>query len=342
MKNNTKTIYDISEKAGVSTATVSRVMNGSDKVKESTREKVLKVIEEYGYEPNAFARGLGTGSMKTIGIMCADVADIYLANAVSFLERGLREKGFNTILSCSGYEYKQKVRSLRSLENNGVDAIILVGSQYIEKNSKQNEYIKDASKRIPVMLLNAYLKGDNIYCNMSDDREAYYEATQILIDSGCSAIMFLYREVTYSASKKYKGYAEALEENLIEKDDQLKVMCNSKIDGVKEALAEKYDELCKTGKRIDAILAADDELAVGAIKFLAEKGIKIPEEVSVIGCNDSVLAITCCPELSSIDNKCEVLCVNTVNTLMRILNHQDASNKTMVMSEYIKRNTTRL
>ena len=119
-------------------------MNGSDKVKESTTEKVLKVIEEYGYEPNAFARGLGTGSMKTIGIMCADVADIYLANAVSFLERGLSEKGFNTILSGSGYEYQQKVRSLRSLENNGVDAIILVGSQYIEKNSKQNEYIKDA------------------------------------------------------------------------------------------------------------------------------------------------------------------------------------------------------
>lgn len=341
MENTTKTIYDISEQAGVSTATVSRVMNGSDKVSESTKAKVLKVIEECGYEPNAFARGLGTGSMKTIGIMCADVADIYLANAVSYLERGLREKGFNTILSCSGYEYDQKVRGLRNLENNKVDAIILVGSQYIEKNSKHNEYIKNVSKRIPVMLLNGYLKGNNIYCNMSDDREAYYEATEMLVNSGCSKIMFLYRESTYSTIQKCKGYKEALEQNDIEFDEELKVVCNSKIDTVKKTVSGLYEELCKKGKKIDAILAADDELAVGAIKFLMEKGIKIPEEVSVIGCNNSVLSITCYPELSSIDNKCEVLCVNTVSTLMRVLNRQDASNKTMVMSEYIKRNTTR-
>ena len=78
------TIYDISEEAGVSIATVSRVLNDSPKVSRKTKERVLDIIQASGYEPNAFARGLGTGSMKTIGILCADVADIYLANAVSY------------------------------------------------------------------------------------------------------------------------------------------------------------------------------------------------------------------------------------------------------------------
>ena len=80
--NNNITIYDISKKAEVSIATVSRVLNGSSAVKPKTRDKVLSVIEEYGYKPNAFARGLGLNSMKTIGILCADSSDLYLAKAV--------------------------------------------------------------------------------------------------------------------------------------------------------------------------------------------------------------------------------------------------------------------
>ena len=79
------TIYDISEKAGVSIATVSRVLNGNANVKPKTKKKVMDVIEEYGYTPNAFARGLGLNTMNTIGILCADSSDLYLAKAVYYI-----------------------------------------------------------------------------------------------------------------------------------------------------------------------------------------------------------------------------------------------------------------
>lgn len=101
-------IYDISKAAGVSIASVSRVINGADNVSEKTREKVLKVIDQYGYTPNAYARGLGRGSMRTIGIMCSDSSDIYLANAIHYLETGLREHGYNSILCCTGYDLEDK------------------------------------------------------------------------------------------------------------------------------------------------------------------------------------------------------------------------------------------
>ena len=93
------TIYDISEKAGVSIATVSRVLNGNANVKPKTKKKVMDVIEEYGYTPNAFARGLGLNTMNTIGILCADSSDLYLAKAVYYIEQLLRENGVDIVCS---------------------------------------------------------------------------------------------------------------------------------------------------------------------------------------------------------------------------------------------------
>ena len=97
------TIYDISEKAGVSIATVSRVLNGNSNVSEKTKKKVLDVINKYEYTPNAFARGLGLNTMKTIGIMCADSSDLYLAKAIYYIEQKLRANGYDSILCCTGY-----------------------------------------------------------------------------------------------------------------------------------------------------------------------------------------------------------------------------------------------
>lgn len=335
--NPTKiTIYDISEKAGVSIATVSRVLNGSSKVSPRTKEKVLGVIEEYGYEPNAFARGLGLGTMKTIGILCADVADIYLANAVSFLERELRQHGFESLLMCTGYEYEDKVNCTKMMESRKVDAIIMVGSHYVEASAKKNEYIVETSERIPVMLLNGFLKGDNIYCNLSDDYTAFYEATKLLAEQGNKQIAFLFREATYSAKQKKLGYVNALKEQGISEDNMLFLQSRNRIQDVKLDLEEFFSGNPDT----DAIIACDDELAVGVLKYLADMKTESSKEVAVVGCNNSVLSICCHPELTSVDNMCEILCVNTTEMLMRILDGRRVPNKTMVSCRIVERATT--
>jgi len=339
MANNTKqpTIYDISQRAGVSIATVSRVLNGNARVSQKTKAKVLEIVEELGYEPNAFARGLGTGSMKTIGILCADVADIYLANAVSFLERELRKEGFDFILNCTGHNYETKCHCMRMMESRKVDAVIMVGSHYIEKNEKKNEYIYETAKRIPVMLVNGFLNGENIYCNLSDDYEAFYEAACRLADEGRQNILFLYREMTYSRNRKFAGYCDALKKYDMPCDTGLTLRSNNKIQNTRNVLKSYYE----SGHRFDAVLACDDELAVGALKFAQEARLKVPEQLSIIGCNNSVVSICCEPELSSIDNKCELLCVNTVSMLMRVLGQEEVSGKTIVSAQYIARGTTK-
>ena len=149
MKKDSKiNIYDISKLAGVSTATVSRVLNGFDNVKPATRDKVLAIMASQGYTPNAFARGLGLNSMKSIGIMCADSSDMYLAKAVYFIERELRENGYHCLLTCTGYNRDSQREAMTSLMSQHVDCIILVGSTFIDKDNNKNKYIYDASDSV--------------------------------------------------------------------------------------------------------------------------------------------------------------------------------------------------
>lgn len=152
-------IYDIAKRSGVSIATVSRVVNGSPKVSDRTKERVMSVIEEAGYTPNAFARGLGLDSMKTIGILCPDISDVYMAKAVSYLEKGLHGQGYDCILGCSGYEQKDKESYTRLLLSKRVDMLILIGSTYVGngRNQKETDYIREAAKRVPVFLINGYM-----------------------------------------------------------------------------------------------------------------------------------------------------------------------------------------
>ena len=109
-------IYDIASKAGVSIATVSRVLNGKGNVSEKTKEHVLKIIEEMGYTPNIFARGLGLNSIKMVGILCSDVSDIYYATAVSTLEKELRRGGYDSLLCCTGDNIEVRINSLSPIE----------------------------------------------------------------------------------------------------------------------------------------------------------------------------------------------------------------------------------
>ena len=129
-------IYDIAKLAGVSIATVSRVVNDSPRVSEKTKQKVRAVMEENNYTPNVFARGLGLDSMKTIGIVCPDVSDAYMASAVSFLEHRLREYDYDCILYCSGNEQKKKEKALELVMKKRIDALVLVGSTYAGEGEK--------------------------------------------------------------------------------------------------------------------------------------------------------------------------------------------------------------
>lgn len=333
------TIYDISEKAGVSIATVSRVLNGSNSVSEKTKRKVLDVMQQYGYTPNAFARGLGLNTMKTIGLMCADSSDLYMAKAIYFVERLLRANGYDSILCCSGYDLDNMKKSMNLLISKKVDAIILIGSTYISEKDEDNKYITDAALQVPVMMLNGSLNSPNVYGVLSDDYKAIYDATLYLIDSGVKDILYFHDSHSFSTKRKMAGFRAAMESRGLFKNDFLQYFQGSHADI--PAMAKHLSRLAKQGLLFDGIIAANDTLAMGAVKYARTAGLKMPEDLSVMGYDNSLLTNTCEPELTSVDNKLETLCGHLIQTLMDVLNGIDSPKETVFATELVKRGTTK-
>lgn len=329
-------IYDISKKAGVSIATVSRVLNGNDKVSEKTRQKVLSVMEEESYRPNAFARGLGLNTMKTIGILCADSSDSYLASAVYYLEQELRRFGYDALLCCTGYELEQKQKYLDILLSKRVDAIILAGSTFIEQSNKNNEYLCLAAGKVPLILLNGHLDAPGIYSSLCDDTAAVADAADRLLTEKRNNLLFLYRSQSYSGRRKLEGFLRAHARREISVEKEQIICCNGSIRDIKERLLHDYGECFP----FDGVITSDDELAIGVLKFAKSAGLSIPGDLSVIGYNNSKIGICCEPELTTIDNKLEFSCSHAVSVLMSVLNGKKVPAKTVITAEIILRQTT--
>ena len=331
-------IYDISEKAGVSIATVSRVMNGSKNVSEKTRKKILDIMQETGYTPNAFARGLTFNTMSTIGLLCADCSDHFLATAISYIEKGVRADGYDCILCCTGSKLATRQKYLKLLLSKKVDAIVLIGSTFVEENMKDNQYLIDASMEVPVILINGFLDSPNIYCTLCNDSEAIYNVTSKLIQKGFKYSLFIYRTASYSGKKKLDGFKRAYADfDIVLKDKQI-ICYNGTIGDTKELLLSHYENEFQ----FHSVVAGDDELGISAHKFAKSAGFLIPDEFPIIGYNNSKTAVCCEPELSTLDNKLEFVCANAVSNLINILKGQRVPRKTMVSAEYIERGTSKL
>ncbi|WP_276950406.1 LacI family DNA-binding transcriptional regulator [Acetatifactor muris] len=333
------TIYDISEKAGVSIATVSRVLNGSKNVSDKTRQKVLDVIARYEYTPNAFARGLGLNTMKTIGIMCADSSDLYLAKAVYYIEQKLRANGYDSLLCCTGYGLESKIASMNLLLTKKVDGIILAGSNFAYEKESENKYISDAATQIPVMLLNAALDVPNVYSVVSDDFTSMYKASLQMLESGIEDILYFYNSNSYSGRRKLAGYLAAMEEKGCSADALTQFYQGSHEDI--HAMTDYLKQLHERGLAFHGVIASDDILALAAVKYAQEMKYQVPEEFSVLGYNNSMLTVCSEPELTSIDNKLETLCQHLITTLLGVLDGNEMPKKTVFSGEIIRRGTTR-
>lgn len=333
------TIYDISNKAGVSIATVSRVMNGSNKVRPDTKKRVMDIIEQYNYIPNAFARGMGLKSLQTIGILCADSSDIFLAKAIYYIEQGLQSNGYESLLCCTGYNLDVKKLYLNLIVSKKVDAIVLVGSNFIGTTEEENQYIKDVSAQIPIMLLNASFDYPNVYSIYCDDYINVFEATISMIDAGICDILYLYNSDSYSGKRKLSGFESAMQTKGIA-DYEKRIIF---YEGNLEHMNEIADFVAQIAKDIvfHGVITSEDALAIGCIKYAQRTGLNVPQDLSVIGYNNSMLTTCCTPELSSIDNCLKNQANQLVQVLLGVLSGKTMPSKSIFSGKIVKRGTTK-
>ena len=346
-KHSQVNIYDVSEHAGVSIATVSRVLNQSDKVTAKTRDKVLASIKALGYQPNVFARGLGLGSMKTIGIMVTDASDTFLAKCVYHTEQELKRHGYSAILTCTGEELSSKKRSLKRLMSKQIDGLILIGSSYAEEKVSDQDYLRKAARSIPVVLINGRMDGKGIYCIYSNDFEAMFQTTSALLAAGRRRILYLYWADSYSGRQKLAGYRAAMGAAGVRVNGRYLIRISKELAAIDSCLrnqiASMSDEQSDSNPHscpVDAVIGAEDIFAVAALKLAQEYGVAIPDQVQIIGYNNSILSQCTMPELTTIDNHCADMAKGAASILIQVLEGQQTSQETMVPCRLVQRGTT--
>jgi LacI family transcriptional regulator len=326
-------IYDIAKLSGVSTASVSRVMNNGN-VSEKTKAKVLKVIEETTFSPNVYARGLNINSMKVIGVIVSDISDMYYSKAVSIIEKELKKNCYDIILYCTGNEIGNASKYLNLLMSKKTDGVIFVGSKFkvIEKKLSKDSLVS----KIPIIMINTETSSKNIYSIMSDDKSAICDTLNYLFDKGHKNFLYLYDTETASGINKLEGFKKGLLDCNIPIEDSTIIKCQRNIEKAKRVVIETYH----ANKNISAIITSEDELAVGALKAANELGLNVPNKLAITGYNNSILSLSCTPELTSVDNKVSTLCEIAVKVLMDVLNNKSVANKININCELIKRKTT--
>ncbi len=329
------TIYDIAKEAGVSITTVSRVLNGKGNLlKESTRKKVEKVLEANSYMPNLAARGLASKTMNTIGVLTVDIRDDHHAHTAYTIEHEFSRLGYSCVLFNTGNFEETKEHYIKMLAERQVDGAILIGSVF------QDEAIAQCIERylpsVPFVIANGYLQLPNVCGIVCDDEEGIAMAVRDLARRGHERIAYVQDLQTISSQKKVAGYRREMARIGRSEEDQVVVFAENSFDGGYEATIKLLEE----HPDVTALVFGEDITAVGGMKALASVGRKVPEDIEVIGFNNSIYARICTPALTSIDNKLVLMGKKATQTLYEMINGDNLSSQILVMPELVAREST--
>ena len=283
-------INQIAKLAGVSSAAVSRYLNNGY-LSEEKRQAIAKVIDETGYIPSTQAQTLRTKKTKIIGVIIHKIDSDSISQVVAGIGDILNEKGYKMLLANTDNSDEKEIEFINTFKQNIVDGIILLGTVLTPKHKKA---LKDLT--IPYVVLGQ--QTDISTCIFHDDYTAAYELTNYILDKGHKNIGYIgvtENDIAVGINRK-KGFLDALEKHDITLPAGLIKTGPFNMDnGYENTMA-----LLKQYKNIDAILCATDTIALGAIKYLNEKGIKIPDDIAVAGFGESKASSILSPSLTTV------------------------------------------
>lgn len=327
-------IYDIAKLAGVSYATVSRVINNKDDVKQETRERILKILDEYDYLPNSFARGLSKSGMKLIGILLIDVRNIHHSNTAFQIENEFAKFGYTSLIAGCGLDFTKQEEYLRVMASRNVDGLVLIGSRFQNDITRKN--IGKYFNAKPVVIANGYLDLPNVCGIVDEERKAVADTVDLLVSKGHRYIGFINDYVTFSAQEKEAGFIDGIERNGMLYNEQnirhIKTDMNVSI--------TESEKLFKMNKEISAVIYSEDILAVGGVKACNNLNISIPEEMCIIGFNNSIYSDISSPRITSIDNKMHDLGSKCSDALYAMLKGENVEPVVRIVPELVVKETT--
>ncbi|BBN81685.1 transcriptional regulator [Pseudoalteromonas sp. A25] len=287
------TIYQVSELAGVSLATVSRVMNNNAKVSDKTKQKVLDAMAELGYQPNSIAQSLASNRSNSVGVLVSELHGPFFGDMMSAIEDTLRLEGKHTIITSGHSDEQREKESIEFLIGRKCDALIL------HAESVSDEYLVELEARgIEFALMNRYIESLASRCICLDNRQGGYLATRHLLELGHRQLAYISGPMwKQDAQARLVGHKQALQEHKI-------AFTQAQLfegDYRQESGGKGLDYFLNRGQKFTAIVCANDEMASGVMSRARELGIGIPSELSVVGFDNIIYASYLYPTLTTID-----------------------------------------
>lgn len=318
------TIKDVARQCGVSIATVSAVINNAEWVPTDTRERVRYAIKELNYRPNRLAQGLKTRKSYTVGVIVSDVTNPFYTDIVRHLSHELRENDRNLVLCDSDHRFEHGEQNYRMLLEKQVDAVVLIGDSV--RQSTVSEFVAQ-SPDVPVVAIERDYRIDGVSKLLVDSEKGAFDAAMHLIQQGFTRIGMISGPLTGPGSKsygrlhQYSGYRRALQKGGIEFDGFLVVEGDFRFSGGHEAMRQ----LLELPNRPDAVFAANDMMALGAMDAARKMGISVPDEVAVVGYDDIPIAAHTSPPLTTMAIPKEELGRSAGHLLLEHLKHPTKS-----------------
>ena len=288
------TIYQVSEAAGVSLATVSRVMNGNAKVSERTRKKVEDAMASLGYQPNAIAQSLASNRTNSVGLLVSELHGSYFGDLMSTVEHVLKQNGKHVIITAGHVDEKREHEAIEFLKSRRCDALIL------HAEAVSDEYLKTlVDSKTPVVVINRKVEELDENCFVVDNERGGYMATKAAIDAGHKKIAYISGPLfKKDANDRLAGHKRALQEAGLTFDE------TSVFEGDfhESSGQEGMQHLQKAFPHFTALVCANDEMASGAMTAAREAGFDIPSHLSIIGFDNVLFSRYLYPKLTTINN----------------------------------------
>jgi len=288
-------IYKIADEAGVSKSTVSRVINNKAGVKDSTREKVSKVIKDLNYKPNSSAKGLASKKTNTIGLVVSDITDPFFAIFVKGAERKAMEANYNMMLANSHWVVEEELKCIQMFEEGRVDGILMISGG---SEARLDNYLNNlASHNLQIVVVDRKIENEKIPKLNSDNVDAGYRATKYLLDLGHKKIAHIKGEDVASSAasnERLAGYKKALAEAGIEEEIIYPGFF------AREEAEKATHKLLQEHPEVTAIFYSSDMMAIGGLKAIKDEGLKIPDDISIIGIDGIEMAALMDPPITTL------------------------------------------
>lgn len=330
------TVKDVAREANVSVATVSKIINNKlGGYSEKTKAKVMRIVEESGYETNAIARGLATKSTRILGVLVPNVATSVYAEVLNGIEDIAHQHDYSVVICNTGMEGIRTIQYLKTLSSNQVAGIIYVSLPLTD------EYFEVITKlQIPcVLALTAYNKFQVPYVKV-DDKQAAYSATQYLIENGHDKIALISskKDEPITGKPRVEGYRQALSDYGLEVNENLLVFGTN--------FSYEDGEMCMTqllerGDAFTAVFATSDDMAIGALNIAHQKGIEVPDQISIIGYDNTKVSRMSFPHLTTVSQPLYEIGKKAIEKLLDIITTGQKVASSIMMHEIIERSTVK-